>query len=287
MFHLKSKTLCLVILLCVISPLFAASFQQYKIAINVAGRQRMLSQKTAKAAFLIAKIGQDKNAEQELIRAQTLFSDSLNNLINGNTSENIPAAVTPKIKILYKKIKQTWQRQYLPDLKKIMREKKNTNKALIDKANQLSLTLLKECNHAVTLYVQQARLDGITASGNQVNIAGRQRMLSQKITKEIMLYTLNVNKNKNKSAAEKSIALFDTSLSQLRRGDKALGLPEVTKPNILKQFYTIEDAWRKYNRFVNRTLGSNFSSTRIAKRINKLSNVLLKESNHLVQLFEK
>lgn len=99
-------------------------------------------------------------------------------------------------------------------------------------------------------------LDQQSADGTVIDIAGRQRMLTQKFTKELFdeLNSDQVNSSKAKAAESKTRALFEVSLEALKTGGKTyrdLGmnkeviLPYAVTPEILKQLNIVSDLWQK------------------------------------------
>ncbi len=78
-----------------------------------------------------------------------------------------------------------------------------------------------------------------------INIAGRQRMLSQKTIKE----TYTISLSESEKAAEyrkklrKTVDLFEKSIHGLKDGDIELGLPPTTNPEILAQINKVHDIW--------------------------------------------
>ncbi len=134
--------------------------------------------------------------------------------------------------------------------------------------------------------------------GLLINLAGKQRMLSQKMTKEILLYKIN---HKNESGAKRkvmtqnTIKLFDTILKCFlhggnvpitldANGDTVIIGAHANK-EILKQFKDVEVIWNKYKQTLNEILQN--PNNKII--LNKLSKniVLLKASNKAVVMMEK
>ena len=71
------------------------------------------------------------------------------------------------------------------------------------------------------------------ADGNIINTAGRQRMLSQKMSKESFL--ISTGNDEFRSELPKTIGLFDTILKGLIYGNSAMGLPPTTEKETLTQ----------------------------------------------------
>ena len=115
----------------------------------------------------------------------------------------------------------------------------------IEKVARENLPLLKEMNKAVNMYEKAAGSD-LNDLAAVVNLSGRQRMLTQKMTKEFLLIAAQVNEKANKDKLEKTIALFDRTLKGLRNGDPSQGLSKTTEPIVLKQLTVIETLWLEY-----------------------------------------
>lgn len=76
-----------------------------------------------------------------------------------------------------------------------------------------------------------------------VNVAGRQRMLSQKLSKEILLLSLSNSEEKNKSLADTILAtktVWENAHNALQFGDEKLGLETGNSPEISKMFGEIQ-----------------------------------------------
>ena len=120
-----------------------------------------------------------------------------------------------------------------------------------------------------------------------INIAGRQRMLSQKMSKEALIITiLRSNKKKNIEQLKNTRFLFETSHHGLRYGDSSLGLPETNNLDAIKQWARINALWQNFRNLIITVEKSNHSEKLINKIIEK-SNSLLKEINYLVEIFEQ
>ena len=78
-----------------------------------------------------------------------------------------------------------------------------------------------------------------------INVAGRQRMLSQKTIKEA--YTISFSGSEKatdyRKKLKKTVDLFEKSIHGLIDGDIELGLPPTTDPEILAQINKVHDIW--------------------------------------------
>lgn len=117
--------------------------------INLAGRQRMLTQKMTKEALLtIAGLDQ----LEQFTKTKTLFNKILVGLIEGDASLNIPAVVEGEIKQQLLKVAVIWDRYQ----QGISDSIKNPTTESLNETSADSLLILKEMNVAVELFETQA-----------------------------------------------------------------------------------------------------------------------------------
>jgi len=131
--------------------------------------------------------------------------------------------------------------------------------------------------------------------GFLINIAGKQRMLSQKMTKEILSFrTMYKNKlgAKRKSMTKSTMKLFDTTLNAFINGgtisisnNKTIYIKQISNKDILNQFKKTKIIWLDYKKTLNKILlnpKAKLDSSSIIKNID-----LLKSSNKAVQMMQK
>ena len=117
--------------------------------INVAGRQRMLSQKMAKEALLVAQGGASRQALDQSIK---LFEDSQRGLLNGDKAMKLRAASEADVRAQLEKVQQVWAgyRQSLLDYLS------HPDAAGVGTMQERSLQVLKEADVAVQLMEKHA-----------------------------------------------------------------------------------------------------------------------------------
>lgn len=65
----------------------------------------------------------------------------------------------------------------------------------------------------------------------KINLAGKQRMLTQKMSKESLLISLKIAPEQNKKSIKATAKLFEQTLIGLQAGNQSLGLTRVLIPS--------------------------------------------------------
>ena len=260
----------------VINPNFvqAVTESQYAAAINIAGRQRMLTQKMAKESlFMKLNISKEQN-QQNRDKSIQLFEFSLNKLISGFVPMNLPKPPNNSIVQKLNVVKGLW-----PGYKKAIT---GTSASLISK---LSNPILQQMDQAVKAYETAFFKAGFKGSGKNINIAGRQRMLTQRMAKELLLIAVKIDVEKNKGLLKKSIDLFELSLSALMNGDKNLSIEKTSSPEIIKQLQLVKGKWVDYQKVLVVGSGDKVSQEALVK-LDEQSPQILFEMNKAVGMYQ-
>jgi methyl-accepting chemotaxis protein len=109
---------------------------------------------------------------------------------------------------------------------------------------------------------------------SSINMAGAQRMLSQRVAKEAMLVAQGAEK---REAAEGTIKRFESSHSALMNGDKSLDIAAVKDEKIRAQLNKVEQLWKEYKLSISNHMTTPTAET--LKAIQSQSPVVLKEMN--------
>ncbi len=263
---------------------------EYGVVLNLSGKQRMLTQKMSKEIMLVALgIDTEKNLAS-LAKTSELFDKTLKGLRNGSAELGLPPTRANRILRQLDKIDAIWAKFY-PVVQTILKNKAVTKEqvAAIAKNN---LLLLKEMNKAVGLYEKDAEKGGLKSAPGlaaTLNLSGKQRMLTQKMSKEFLLVAYGHDVDDNKLSLLETYSLFERTLKGLRDGDTTLGLPATKQPHILAQLDVVEGLWGKFKPIV--AYGADYKTTSIPKdKIEVLANTnlpLLKEMNKAVGMYAK
>lgn len=136
-------------------------------------------------------------------------------------------------------------------------------------------------------------LDAQKSDGAVVNIAGRQRMLTQKFTKEFFLALHQARQSNtpvDRNRMEKSQKLFDLSLEALALGgqtyldlgmEKPIELPGTNNENIKQKLDQVNTLWQQLQQEVSEANTAELSSDRL-DQVNSLSEKVLGTMNQAV-----
>lgn len=234
-------------LLCALGLLFAvadagAQITDINAAVNKAGRQRMLSQRLAK---LYLQIGQNIDAE----RSQRLLDSSLA-LFDRQLVELKNYAPTPPIRETYRTLEKRWG-----DYKDV----------LVGAApSQENARRLMALSDEVLALAQQgaAQLEqhGGTTSARLVNVAGRQRMLSQRLSKLYQAKAWNVAPPAAAAELDEARREFLAGLAELEAA--GVNTPAIREALVLgRQQWLFFDSALKSQGSDKRLLGTNVATT--------------------------
>ena len=272
--------------LAIASPVLAApSTKEFAVAINQSGRQRMLSQKMSKEFTLICLQLDPAANRTELAKTIKLFDTTLARLQKGDADVSMPAPPTPEIAAQLELVKGIWS-----PFRAAVETALAPNPVPADTQHLVakeSLHLVVEMDKAVTLYENACIAAGIQGTGSVVNVAGRQRMLSQRMSKDIFFIALAVDPDTARADLRKVRDLFDRSLHGLTDGDEVLHLPPTTNKTIRAQLATVAEIWGRFSALVDRVLIETAApAPDLLREVAELNPKLLAECQKVVGSYE-
>ncbi len=119
-----------------------------------------------------------------------------------------------------------------------------------------------------------------------INLAGKQRMLSQKMAKEASLVSLGVNVEQNINNLRKTANLFDRTLKGLAEGDEGLGLNTLYKGILLRKLEDVNNVWQNMKAPIYKSIKNGSVSNEDIQLINDSNLQVLRQSNIFTQMSE-
>ncbi len=258
--------------------------------LNLSGKQRMLTQIMTKESFLIAL---DYSAEKNLKNLKSssaLFDKTLNGLRDGSIELNLPPTKNSYIVKELDKVKALWLPFY-ENIKVILSTKKADAKHIKSIADN-NIKLLEQMDKCVRLYETESGKAGVAHDpflAAAINLAGRQRMLSQKMTKEYLLIAYGYKIPENQLRLQQTYSLFDHTLKGLLEGDAVLHLKKAEKPHIRQQLLKVKALWQEFKPTLEEAsrAGEPACKPETIEKISIVNLLLLKEMNLAVEMYEK
>ena len=247
------------LLLLSISGFAQAQIADINSAINKAGRERMLSQRMAKAYFQLG-LGVD-------VERSTSVLDSSISLFDRQLVELKNYAPTPEIKDTYQKLEKSWL-AYKDALVGAAPNQANGKKVLDLSEEVLALA------HQGT--VQLEKHSG-TTSGRLVNISGRERMLSQRMAKFYQAATWGVGGATLSPEVDKARKEFTAALQELTAAPSNTQL-------LLDELELVKQQWIFFENALNQRPGSDKA---LSLNIATTSERILQTMEKVVGMYEK
>jgi hypothetical protein len=254
--------------------------------INVSGRQSMLSERIAKAACLAARDPTNGSQVQELFEAREIFMFSRKALRTGDIAmglapESSLAPVLVRAADLAHQYDGTVY-DFAAALPMIV------NKGKLEKIYQLSLPVLTGLNDAVEYLELQHRDGHLMRRGlaTALNVSGQQRMLSQKMAKEVCEIAAGYSPAETRLHLKGTIALFVSSHEALKRSLIELNMEMKDGMPIASQLMLVERHWARLSKLYTQISEGGAPSEEDLTVVAAESKALLAELNHTVDLYE-
>jgi len=203
--------------------------------------------KMSKEIMLVA-LDIDKSTNiSNLQKTSALFDKTLKGLRNGSAELHLPPTSSKRILRQLDKIDKIWA-GFHPVVTQVVTSK-SVNSGQVAQVAKMNLPLLKEMNKAVGLYEKDAKKGGLKGAQGlaaTLNLSGKQRILTQKMSKEFLLVAYGYERDDNKLSLLETYSLFERTLKGLLDGDATLGLPGTKQQHIRDQLAVVSDLWGKF-----------------------------------------
>ncbi len=200
-------------------------------AVDIAGKQRMFTQRMLKDYAMVGMGNTFGKPADDLKKISTDFQDHMESLASYTKSDEIKKSI--------EKVKTLW----IP-LKKTLSEAPSKEK--VEKL-QIDLdALLKAADDTTKLFAKESG----KASGETVNKAGRQRMLSQRMASLYMLKVWEVEDPQFKTKLDDAMKLFKTSLAELEKSSLNTDEIKTLLTKVKRSFMFFEMMSKSKSKFV-------------------------------------
>ncbi|MCB1955156.1 MAG: type IV pili methyl-accepting chemotaxis transducer N-terminal domain-containing protein [Rhodocyclaceae bacterium] len=224
-------------------------------AINLAGRQRMLSQRSAKGWLMVADGVLPERGAKWLEESIARFDEGLARLKGLQPSEEIRSSLV--------QLEQAWA-PYVAILRQP--PTKARAQAVFDGSDQV-LAIAHQTTKAY-----EAQASGTV--GNLINIAGRQRMLSQRMAKFYFFERIGIQPEASRLALEKAALEFTDAMKILRESSQ-------TTEAIAAELALTDQQWFFFDAAIKEPAGE-----RAAKNIATTSERILQQLDLVVSRYE-
>jgi CRP-like cAMP-binding protein len=164
--------------------------------INIAGRQRMLSQRMAKYWLMLGPSQSRARARRDLLQTIELF-DRQHRLLGEITSDGKLLEVRTRLGRLWKSYRTLLERPHASD----------TARSLF----ALNEEVLQATDEQTQIYARMSE----SHSADLVNVAGRQRMLAQRVAKFLLFADQGIHVAESQAGIRAAVSEFDQTLDQL------------------------------------------------------------------------
>lgn len=223
------------------------SAEEAKRKINFASRQRMLSQQMSKAACFIA-VGIEKDIQLvALASSHELFASTHVALRFGSAEMGLSKELVPSIQASLSHVDEAWM-GFTPLIEGILAKGHSATNNL-EAIDDQGLHLLGVSNKAVgnITRIYSEKLDDLPLIlSTTLDLAGRQRMFTQKMSKEFCLVDAGINIDDNRASLKQTQELFNLTLTSLVDGFPGMVL---AAPNdeIRTQLAAVSTLWQPIN----------------------------------------
>lgn len=245
------KKLIIFTLFFTFNSLLALEINSASQAVDISGKQRMYSQQMLKNYAMIGMNNQFGNPSKELKETISSFDKHLKVLHDYTKEETIKSALK-EMEFAWKSIET--------------RLSSKASKAEVEVLQKDLEKLLYSSNSVTKLFAKSSNNN----AGEVVNIAGRQRMLSQRMASLYMLQVWGIEDPKFKAKLDEALTLFKTSHSTLEKQANNTEAINTKLKSVKRSFMFFE-------------IMSKSSSKYIPSLIYKKSSEILKVMNEVTQ----
>jgi len=200
-------------------------------AVDIAGKQRMFTQRMLKDYAMVGMGNTFGKPGEDLKKISNSFQDHMESLAGYTKSDEIKKSIE-KVKALWAPLKQTLSEA--------------PSKEKVEKLQVDLDALLKAADDTTKLFAKESG----KGSGETVNKAGRQRMLSQRMAGLYMLKVWEVEDPQFKTKLDDAMKLFKTSLAELEKSSLNTDEIKTLLAKVKRSFMFFEMMSKSKSKFV-------------------------------------
>ena len=256
----------------------------YSHLLATVGMQRTIIQQLSKETVLVALNHQKEETIAQLNESLERFDRTLKGLRDGDAEMKLPAATLPGIVEQLTRIEDLWS-LYKSALQQTS-EEQTMSRSTVAIVADLNIPLMRAIDGVIAEYKVEASKDHLVSMlAAAVEIGGQQRMLSQKIAKEILLIAYDHETEANKKHLAKSMAAFDSNLGSMIEGNFEIQLLPAPTPKIRGQLRKVQSIWVRFKPIVQETVKSGKISADNIQQVVGMNNSLLEEMGKTLEMY--
>lgn len=251
--------------------------------IDMAGRQRMLSQRIAKSSCFISTFTDVDEHVLILRNSIKAFEETHLALKNGNSDLNVFAQSDTGVLDELQKLDPLWEHLKFAGTVLIQAPKlPGVDMDIIAELNYLTLIQADRVVKAIEVANTTTNTHGLNQT---INLAGRQRMLVQKAVKEFCFISYGISPVENKRNLRQTIDLLNISFDQLIHGAAGHAITAPPTPEINDQLKYIKSQWLSAQSIMEKATRNIFPQNHEFKIISKVNEQLLTQLDEVVELY--
>lgn len=254
------------------------------LKINLSGRQRMLTQRMSKAVCFVFMGIERERHRQQTYDSFVLFDRTLNGLATGDPSVGLTPEPSKDIVDQLAVVARLWMAVNTSFVYAAEASHGVTDE--LELIASLNTDLLFESNEAVKLF-ETTYGDGVIdpVLAVTVNIAGRQRMLTQRASKEVCMIAAGMEPEKHRKSLRKTVELFEMSLQALLFGNSEIEVIAPPRKEIGNQLSVVAELWGRLKPVFEQVMEGETVSPEILSAVAAKNDRLLKEMNKAVGMY--
>ena len=256
----------------------------YSHIIAVVGAQRMTAQQLTKETILLALGQKSEDSIEQLKVGLRQLDKTLVGLRDGDTELRLPATKNREILEQLDKIDEFWSlfksalRQSIDD--------GTVSRASVAIIADLNVPLIRALDQLIEFYTTESATGHLVSMLEAaIKISGQQRMLSQKMTKEVLLIAYDHDVDKYKKRLNESIATFDTNLVSMIEGNFEIQLLPAPTPKIKGQLRRVQAIWDQFKPIAQKTAKSGTISPADYQQLVRFNASLVTEMDKVLGLY--